>query len=139
MKSLSPEASRKRGLKEKGANGVGSGANHALGLAVLGGGIGARHTQLDTEREEESTRGGVIELTPIVTLDGLDGAAELSGHPGEEVVEGGESLGLSAQGKSPGVVREVVKHNKVVLVARNARNRRSPQITVYKVKDSGRM
>ena len=36
-------------------------------------------------------------------------------------------------------MREVVKHNKVVLVARNARNRRSPQITVDKVKDSGRM
>jgi hypothetical protein len=40
---------------------------------------------LDTVREKESTRGGVIKLMTIVTLDGLDGEAELCGHPSEEV------------------------------------------------------
>jgi hypothetical protein len=30
----------------------------------------------------------------VVTLDGLDGEAELSGHPGKEVKEGGEGVGL---------------------------------------------
>ena len=29
--------------------------------------------------------GGVIELTAVITLDGLNGVAELSGHPGKEV------------------------------------------------------
>ena len=53
------------------------GANHALNLAVLRGSIRARHAQLDTVREEESTGGGVIKLPTIVTLDGLDGEAEL--------------------------------------------------------------
>ena len=59
---------------------------------------------MNTPREEERTGGGVVKLTPVVTLDGLNGEAELSGHPGKEVEEGGEGLGLAAQRKSPRVV-----------------------------------
>ena len=65
VQALSPETSRKRGLKEKSAHGVIGGANHALNLAVLRGGIRARHVQLDTVREEEGTGGRVIELQPL--------------------------------------------------------------------------
>jgi hypothetical protein len=63
--------------------------NHPLSLAVLRRGIRTRHTQLNTPREEEGTGGVVIELTPVVTLDGLNDEAELSGHPDKEVEEGG--------------------------------------------------
>ena len=45
--------------------------------------------QLNTPRQEERPGGGVIELPPVVTLDGLNGEAELSGHQGKEVEEGG--------------------------------------------------
>jgi len=55
-----------------------------LSLAVLGGGIRARHAQLDTVREKEGPGGGFIELMTIVTLYGLDGEAKLSRHPGEK-------------------------------------------------------
>jgi len=82
------------------------------------------------EREEERAGGVVIELMPVVTLDSLNGEAELSGHPGEEVEEGGERLRLGAQGKSPRVVREVVNHHEIVLVTRHAGYRSGPQITV---------
>jgi len=51
-------------------------ANHPLSLAVLGRGIRTRHTQLNTPREEERTGGGVVKLTSVVTLDGLNGEAE---------------------------------------------------------------
>jgi len=77
-------------------------------------------------REEESTRVGVIELTPIVTLNGLDGEAELSRHPGEKVEKRGECIRLSTQGKSPRIMREIIKHDKIVFIARNAHNRRRP-------------
>ena len=50
-------------------------------------------------REEERTGGGVIELTSIVILDGLNGEAELSGHPGKEVEEGGKVSDLARKGK----------------------------------------
>ena len=104
MKALSPEARGQGSLDQKGAHDVVRRANHPLSLAVLRRGIRTRHTHLNTSREEEGTRGGVIELTPVVTLDGLNGEAELSGHPGKEVKEGGEGLRLSAQRKSPRVV-----------------------------------
>ena len=80
-----PETSRKGGLEQKGAHDIVSGATHPLSLAVPRGGIGTRHAQLDTARKEERAGGVVIELTPVVTLDGLNGKAKLSGHPGEEV------------------------------------------------------
>jgi len=126
VQTLCPEASRKRRLEQKGAHGVVRGANHALGLAVLGGGIRARHAQLDTVREEEGTGGAVIELTAIVTLDGLDGEAELSRHPGEKVEKSGESIRLRTQRESPRIMREIVNHHKIVFIPRNADDRRCP-------------
>ena len=126
MKALGTEAGRKRGLEKEGAHGVIRGANHALSLAVLRGSIRTRHAQLNTMLKKEGPRGGVIELAPVVTLDGLDGEAELSGHPGEEVTERGKSLRLGTQRKSPGIVREIINHDKIVFVARNAHHRRWP-------------
>jgi hypothetical protein len=79
--------SKKRRLEQKSAHGVVCGANHALSLAILRGGIRARHAQLNTVREEKGTGGGVIKLTTIVTLDDLNGEAELCGHPSEEARE----------------------------------------------------
>jgi len=74
--------------------------------------------QLNTSREEEGTR-GVIKLTAIVALDGLNGEAELGGHLGKEVNEGGKRLRLSAQRKSPRKVRKIIDHHQIVLIARN--------------------
>jgi hypothetical protein len=126
VQALSSEASRERGLKQKGAHGVVGGANHAFCLAILGRGIWARHVQLNTVREKEGTGGGVIKLAIIVTLDGLDGEAELCGHPSEEVQERGESIRLRTQGKSPRIMRKIIDHHKIVLITRNTDHRRCP-------------
>jgi hypothetical protein len=56
---------------EKSADGVVGRTDHALSLAVLGGGIRARHPQLHPVGEKEVAGGGVIELPTIVTLNGL--------------------------------------------------------------------
>ena len=99
VEALSPEAQGQRGLDQKGAHDVVLRANHPLSLAILRRGIRTRHTQLNTLREEERTGGRVVELTSIVTLDSLNGEAELSGHPCKEVEEGGEGHRLGAQRK----------------------------------------
>jgi hypothetical protein len=86
-------------LEEKSADGVVGRADHVLSLAVLGGGIRARHPQLHPVGEKEVAGGGVIELPTIVTLNGLNGEAELSGHPVVEVVEGEKASDLARKGK----------------------------------------
>jgi hypothetical protein len=72
---------------------------------------GARHLE-----RGKGTRGVVVELTPVLTLDGLDGEAELSGHPGKEV-EGGKHLRLGTQWESPRGVREIIGHDQIVLAS----------------------
>jgi hypothetical protein len=124
---------------EKSPDGVVGGADHALSFAVLGGGIRARHPQLYAVGEKEVTGGGVIELPIVVTLNDLNGEAELSGHLGEEVAEGGESLRLGTQRKSPHIMRKIIKHDKIVFVARHTGNGRSPQIAVYKIENMSSM
>ena len=104
VETLSPEAGRQRCLDQKGAHDVVRRANHPLSLAVLRRGIRTRHAQLNTPREEERAGGGVVELTPVITLDGLNGEPELSGHPGEEMEECGKGLKLGAQRKSSRIV-----------------------------------
>ena len=104
MEALRLDASWERSLEQKGAHDIVCGMNHALRLAILRGGVGARHAQLNATGKEERAGGGVIELTPVVTLDGLNGETELSGHPGKEMEEGGEGLKLGAQRESPRVV-----------------------------------
>src|SRR6185436_1872037 len=97
--ALSPEARGQRGLDQKGAHDVVRRANHQPSLAVLRRGIRTRHTQLNTPREEEGTGGGVIEFTPVVTLDGLNGEAELSGHPAKKWRRVGKVSDLARKGK----------------------------------------
>ena len=134
MEALSPEAWGQGSLDQKGAHDVVRRANHPLSLAVLMRGIRTRHTQLNTPREEEGTGGGVIELPPAVTLDGLNSEAELSGHPGKEVEEGRESLRLSAQRESPRVMRKIINNDQVIFISRQAEYRRCSQVTVDEIK-----
>ena len=59
---------------------------------ILGGGVGARHAEMDTMGKEEYAGGGVVELTPIVALDCLDGGVKLGRHKGKEVSERRKSI-----------------------------------------------
>jgi hypothetical protein len=46
------------------------------------------------------------------------------------VKEGGKSFGLGTQRKSSRVVRKIIDHYQIILIARKATNRGSPQIIV---------
>ena len=65
---------------------------------------------------------------------GLNGEAELSGHPGKEVEEGGEGLRLGAQRKCSRVMIKIINHHQIIFITRHAEYRRCPQITVNKIK-----
>ena len=70
---------------------------------------------------------------------GLNGEAELSGHPGKEVEEGGEGLRLGAQRKGPRVMRKIINHHQIIFITRYAEYRRCPQVTVNKIKSMRNM
>jgi hypothetical protein len=134
MKGICPVGDRERRLKEKAADHVGGGANHALDPAVLSRGVGTRETQLDAVGEEERTGGIVVELATIVALQGTDRATELGGYLGEEVSEGGKRVGLQPKGESPKEMGVVIQNDQVVFVAGEAKDRRRPEIIVDKIK-----
>jgi hypothetical protein len=108
--------------------------NQALNLAVLREGVGMRHLKLDAAKEEESASGGVIKLACIIALDTLDGVAELRGHKGKEVGEGGKGVRLLAQQKNPWVVGAIIEDDQVILVTRVTQNRGGTKVTVYEGK-----
>ena len=93
-KRISPIGRGHGSLEQQGANDIVGGADSAFSLAVLLGGIGAGHAKGDPFGKKESTRSGVVKLPPIVTLDRLDGTAELGVHISEEIGEGRESIRL---------------------------------------------
>jgi hypothetical protein len=127
-------AGREGRLEEKAADHVGGGANDLFGPGILGRGVRARETQLDAMGEKEGSRGVVVELAAIVTLEGTDRETELGGDPGKEVGEGGERVGLQPEGESPKKMWVVVQNDQVVFVAREAEDKRIPEITMDKIK-----
>lgn len=66
--------------------------NHTLSLAIPRS-IWARHLELNPMRGGEGLR-GVIKLTTIVALDGLNDATKLSGNLSEEVEKRHKSIRL---------------------------------------------
>ena len=69
---------------------------------------------------EEGTSSAIVKLLPVVSLDVLNRAPKLVANIGVKGCEGGEHIGLVAQGKRPGVMRVIIQYNKVVLIARVA-------------------
>jgi hypothetical protein len=70
-------ASQNRSLKKQGAQYIIDVAEDALDFTILLRSVGTRHPQKYPFDGKECARGGIIELTAIVALDGFDGAAKL--------------------------------------------------------------
>lgn len=81
VQRLSPKASGDRGLELQGAHDVVGGLNHAQ-PCHFGKSVGAKHAKLNTV-SEKGAGGRVIKLAPVVTLNSLNNATELSKHPGK--------------------------------------------------------
>lgn len=78
MESFKQIGGRSVSLEKKRADHIVGGTNNELCFTLLGKGVGARHTKVDAMGEEECARVGVVKLTAVVTLNGLNGGAELS-------------------------------------------------------------
>jgi hypothetical protein len=71
---------------------------------------------------------GVVKFTPIVALDALNLATELSGDKRKELSDSQQGVRLQTQSKSPRVVQKIVKNDKTIFRARDVNNRRCPNM-----------
>jgi hypothetical protein len=77
-----------------------NGANDALSFTIMRGRVRTRRPELCPFRQKKGPGGGVVKLTPIITLDGLDGAAELSSNMSKEVGQCTEGVRFKFKWKS---------------------------------------
>jgi hypothetical protein len=77
-------ANWERSLKEYGANHIIYSAKSTIGFTVLWGGVGVGHPQNQPMSDDECSRGDIVELTTVVTLNSFDGAAKLCGDKGKK-------------------------------------------------------
>jgi hypothetical protein len=80
-----PVARRNRSLKEQGAQHIVNGVKDALDFTILRGSVLTRHPQNHPVGGKECAKGGVVELTTIVALDGFDGVAKLCGYISKKI------------------------------------------------------
>jgi hypothetical protein len=91
-------------LKQQSTNNVVGGAQHTLSFTILRTGVWVGHLEVHTMSKEKVPRGEVVEVTPIITLDALNRAAELSDDKRKELHDSQKGVRLQAQRKSPRVV-----------------------------------
>jgi hypothetical protein len=80
-----PRVSRNRSLKKQGTHHIIDDAKDALAFTVLRRTVGTRHLQKYSFGGEECARGGIIELTTIIALDGFDGMTKLCGDISDKI------------------------------------------------------
>jgi hypothetical protein len=88
------------------------------------------HPKVHAMRKEKLPQGGVVELIPIVALDTLNRAAELSANKRKELGDSQKGVRLQAQKESPRVVQKIIKNDKVIFRTRDPNNGRCPNITM---------
>jgi hypothetical protein len=76
----------------------------------------------------------VVELATVVTLQSTGRTTELGGDPGEEVSEGGKSVGLQPKRKIPDKMGKIIQNYQIVFIARKTEYRGGPEITMNQVK-----
>jgi hypothetical protein len=113
-------------------NNIVGGAQHTLSpsFTILRRGVWTGHPEVHAMSKEELPQEGVVELTPIVALDTLNLAAELSANKREELGDSRKSVRLQTQRKSLRVVQKIIKNDKVIFGTRDANNKRCPKITM---------
>jgi hypothetical protein len=79
-------------------NNVVGGVQHTFGFTILRD-VWAGHLEVHAVSKEELPQGGVVEHTPIIALDTLNHAIELSGDKRNELGDNRKSARLRCKGK----------------------------------------
>jgi hypothetical protein len=101
VKTLSPIMLGKGSLDKQCADDIINGANNAFSFTIPRGRVRTRHPELCSFGQKEGLGERVIKLTPVVALDGFDGAAELSSNISKEIVQCSDGVRFKFKWKSP--------------------------------------
>ena len=101
-------------MKQERANTVVQSAENAFGSTVLLGSIRACETKNCAVVRYKSAESKVVELFSIVGLKSKDGTPKLRADIGVKSHQSGECIRLSAQRKSPHIMRIIIKDNQII-------------------------
>ena len=112
--SVRPKPGRDIGVKKKSAYTIIEGAKDPFGATILLRGIRASETKNRAVCGEEGANPDVVELLPVVSLQGMDGMRKLRSDIGVKSGKSREYIGFSSQRKGPHIVRKIIKYDKIV-------------------------
>ena len=101
-------------MEQERANAVVQSAKDAFGSTVLLGSIQAYETKNCVVVRQKSAESKVVELFSIVSLKSKDGTPKLRADIGVKSRQSGECIRLSAQRKSPHIMRIIIKDNQII-------------------------
>lgn len=95
------------------------------------GSVWAGETKGDAAIVEKGAEANVEELAPIVALDALEKNVKLSENIHVKAFKRGSSVGFVTEREGPRKMSEVIHNKQVVFIAREASDRRRPEITMH--------
>ena len=101
-------------VEEKSAHIIIESAKDPFGATILLRGIRASETKNRAMCGKEGTNPDVVELLPVVSLQGMNGTPKLRCDIGVKGSENGECIGFSPQREGTHIVRKIIKYDKIV-------------------------
>jgi hypothetical protein len=123
-------------LEEGGVNDVVSGVDKAFDFTILRRCVRAREAISNTMLCKKIAKSICKKFASIVTLHNFNGYIKLSVHIFNKILKGSTSIRFIAQRECPRVMREIIKHNKIIFVTRKTNNGGCPQVAMNKLKCS---
>ena len=109
-----PKPGRDISVEEKSAHTIIEGAKDPLGTTILLRDIWAGETKNRVVCGEEGANPDVVELLPVVSLQGMNGTPKLRSDIGVKGSENGECIGFSPQREGPHIMQKIIKYDKIV-------------------------
>ena len=101
-------------MEQERANAIVQSAKDAFGSTVLLGSIRACETKNCAVMRQKGAESEVVALCSIVRLRRKDGTRKLRADIGVKSRQGRESIRLSAQWKSPHIMRIIIKNDQII-------------------------
>ena len=109
-----PKPGQDISVEEKSAHTIIEGAKDPFGAIILLRGIQASETKNRAIYGKKGANPDIVELLPVVSLQGMNGTPKLRSDIGVKGSENRECIGFSPQREGQHIVRKIIKYDKIV-------------------------